>query len=121
MTNFLIVSLGGILVGVGIGYATYRTQRVVNDKTNLFMISVVGVYGGFYLAEHVLHVSGILATVITGIVLGIFSRQYALSEENLEFLGRSGRRSSSCLKRCCSSPSASRSRQSRCSGPFRSC
>ncbi|MDG5775124.1 cation:proton antiporter [Haloarculaceae archaeon H-GB1-1] len=87
LINFHIVSLGGILVGVGIGYATYRTQRVVNDRTNLFMISVIGVYGGFYLAEHVLHVSGILATVVTGIVLGTFSRQSALSEENLEFLG----------------------------------
>jgi CPA1 family monovalent cation:H+ antiporter len=59
----------------------------VNDKTNLFMISVVGVYGGFFLAEQVLHVSGILATVATGITLGTLSRRSAVSEEHLEFLG----------------------------------
>jgi CPA1 family monovalent cation:H+ antiporter len=87
LINFHLVSLGGILVGVGIGYATYLTQRAVNDKTNLFMISVVGVYGGFFLAEQVLHVSGILATVATGITLGTLSRRSAVSEEHLEFLG----------------------------------
>ncbi|WP_137285771.1 cation:proton antiporter [Halorussus salinisoli] len=84
--DFLIVSLGGTLVGIGIGYATYRMQRATNDQANLFMISFMAVYGGFYVAEHVLHVSGILATVVTGLILGTLSRKYALTEENLEFL-----------------------------------
>ncbi|WP_232686994.1 cation:proton antiporter [Halobacterium zhouii] len=84
--EFLVVSLGGTLVGIGIGYATYRVQRVTKDQANLFMTSFMAVYGGFYVAEHVLHVSGILATVVTGLVLGTWSRNYALSEENLEFL-----------------------------------
>ncbi|MFC4447563.1 cation:proton antiporter [Halorussus aquaticus] len=84
--DFLTVSLGGTLVGIGIGYATYRMQRATNDQANLFMISFIAVYGGFYVAEHVLHVSGILATVVTGLILGTFSKEYALTEENLEFL-----------------------------------
>lgn len=86
VANFLVVSIGGILVGFGFGYATYRLQRVTDERETLFMTSLVAAYGSFYLAEHVLHVSGILATVVAGLVLGILSRRFALSEENLDFL-----------------------------------
>ena len=84
--DFLVVSVGGALVGFAVGYATYRVQRATEDRATLFMLSFVAAYGSFYVGEHALGVSGIIATVVTGLVLGIRSREYALSEENLEFL-----------------------------------
>ncbi|RBI58366.1 hypothetical protein DMJ13_27165 [halophilic archaeon] len=84
--DFLLVSAGGIFVGLGIGYAAYRLELVTTDDANHFMISLVAAYGSFYLAEHVLHVSGILATVASGLILGIFARRHALSEKNLDML-----------------------------------
>lgn len=86
VADFLVVAFGGILAGFVIGYAAYRAQRLTKDEMNLFMISFLAAYGSFYVAEHVLHVSGILASVVSGLVLGILARRYALSEENLEFL-----------------------------------
>ena len=86
VADFLVFGIGGILVGFVIGYVTYRILWVMDDQANLFLISFVAAYGSFYVAEHVLHVSGILATVVTGLVLGILARRFALSEENLEFL-----------------------------------
>lgn len=86
VADFLVVAIGGILVGLAIGYVAYQMLRLTTDRMNIFMISFVAAYGSFYAAEHVLHVSGILATVVAGLLLGILARRVALSEENLEFL-----------------------------------
>ena len=56
----LVVSAGGVLVGLLNGYLVYRFQRVTDDRLTLFLLTLAGAYGSFYLGEHLLGVSGIL-------------------------------------------------------------
>lgn len=86
LADFLVVALGGALVGLAAGYVAYRAMGATTDRMNVFMISFVAAYGSFYVAEHALGVSGILATVVAGLLLGVLTRRAALSEENFEFL-----------------------------------
>lgn len=84
--DFLVVSIGGVVVGLVIGYGIHLLYRATNDRQNLFMLSLVAAYGSFFIGEHVLHVSGILATVVAGLIVGTYRRQSTVSKENHEFL-----------------------------------
>lgn len=86
VTDFLVVSLGGIVVGLLNGYFVYRFLRVTDDRLNLFMLTLAAAYGSFFLGEHVFGVSGILASVVTGLLLGTQGEKHALGDETLAFL-----------------------------------
>lgn len=66
--EFMIVSFGGILIGLLFGWILSRIIHLTTQKEYQVMLSIVMSYGGFYLAE-ALGVSGVLATVILGIFL----------------------------------------------------
>jgi CPA1 family monovalent cation:H+ antiporter len=82
----LVVSAGGVLVGLLNGYVVYRFQRVTDDRLTLFLLTLTAAYGSFYLAEHPLGVSGILATVATGLLIGTHGQRHAVIDERLTFL-----------------------------------
>lgn len=82
----LVVSAGGVLVGLLNGYLVYRFQRVIDDRLTLFLLTLTGAYGSFYLGEHLLGVSGILATVTTGLLIGTHGQRHAVIDERLTFL-----------------------------------
>jgi CPA1 family monovalent cation:H+ antiporter len=82
----LVVSAGGVLVGLLNGYLVYRFQRVTDDRLTLFLLTLTGAYGSFYLGEHLLGVSGILATVTTGLLIGTHGQRHAVIDERLTFL-----------------------------------
>lgn len=82
----LVVSAGGVLVGLLNGYLVYRFQRVTDDRLTLFLLTLAGAYGSFYLGEHLLGVSGILATVTTGLLIGTRGQRHAVIDERLSFL-----------------------------------
>lgn len=68
--EFLRVALGGVLVGVVIGWLVVTwLKRVFNDA--LFEITMVisAAYLAFFAAEHFFHVSGVLALVSYGIMM----------------------------------------------------
>ncbi|KGX92463.1 sodium:proton antiporter [Pontibacillus halophilus JSM 076056 = DSM 19796] len=82
MTNFIseffLVSAGGIAIGFALGWALSKAVHVTHHKEYQVMLSIVLAYGAFYIAEH-LGVSGVLATVTTGILLS-----YEFSHTNKE-------------------------------------
>ena len=82
----LVVSVGGVLVGLLNGYLVYRFQRVTDDRLTLFLLTLTGAYGSFYLGEHLLGVRGILATVATGLLIGTHGQRHAVIDERLTFL-----------------------------------
>ena len=75
ITELLLVSIGGVLLGIGIGWLMSRTIRYTKDKKYQVMLSVVGAYGAFYIGEAI-GVSGVLATVAAGILVS-----YEMSKE----------------------------------------
>ena len=68
LTEFLIVSAGGIGIGFIFGFLLKKLMIVSYKKHELVMLTIVTAYGAFYLAD-ALEVSGVLATVTAGMML----------------------------------------------------
>ncbi|MEE3330231.1 MAG: sodium:proton antiporter [Myxococcota bacterium] len=82
---FAIEALGGLLFGLGIGTAAYLLMRTVDDYQVEVLISLAMVAGGYSLARAI-HVSGPLAMVVAGILIGNAGRRFAMSDRTREHL-----------------------------------
>jgi CPA1 family monovalent cation:H+ antiporter len=76
-----VVSLGGLLVGFAAGYAVYSVMRELDEHMTEIVLTFVLAYGSFVLAEHYLHVSGVIATVVAGLFIGNRGADYAMSPQ----------------------------------------
>ncbi len=82
ISEFLLVSIGGIGLGVLIGWLMSKTIRFTTDKKYQVILSVVGAYGAFYIGEAI-GVSGVLATVAAGIFVS-YEMNKEIKEDNLQ-------------------------------------
>ncbi|MGE6388143.1 cation:proton antiporter [Pseudomonas sp. NPDC078416] len=71
---------GGVVLGGVVGYITYRMLRSIDSYQEEVLITLAAVLGGYALATH-LHVSGPLAMVVMGLIVGNQGRTYAMSEQ----------------------------------------
>ena len=69
---FLLVALGGLGIGVGLGWAASRLIAQIDDYFIEITITTVLAFGSYLVGEQ-LHVSGVLAVVAAGIVAGNMS------------------------------------------------
>src|SRR5437773_9915308 len=67
--QFLFVATGGICVGLAVGWLATQVQRRLDDPPVQTVFSLLTPYVAYFSGEE-LHVSGILAVVITGIYYG---------------------------------------------------
>ena len=67
--NFLEVALGGIAVGLALGWLTAQLIARLDDRLISAALTTVLAYGAYLLAERV-HVSGVLAVVMAGLLAG---------------------------------------------------
>ncbi|MEP7282021.1 MAG: sodium:proton antiporter [Rubrivivax sp.] len=70
---------GGLLFGFALGYLTFRLLRSIDQYQIEVLITLAAVMGGYALASH-LHVSGPLAMVVAGLVVGNHGRALAMSD-----------------------------------------
>ncbi|WP_345239545.1 sodium:proton antiporter [Pontibacillus salipaludis] len=68
INEFLLVSIGGVVLGVFCGWAVSKAVHFTHHKEYQVMLSIILAYGIFLTAEHI-GVSGVLATVSAGIML----------------------------------------------------
>jgi CPA1 family monovalent cation:H+ antiporter len=69
--EFVVVFVGGIVVGAIIGYLMIRTIALARDEPLVEVtLSTVVAYAAFIVADHYLGVSGVMATVGAGLVVG---------------------------------------------------
>ncbi|MFT5168586.1 MAG: CPA1 family monovalent cation:H+ antiporter [Saprospiraceae bacterium] len=61
--------VGGIVLGLGLGYLAYRLMKSIDDYSVEVLITIAIVMGGYLLAQ-TLHFSGPLAVVVAGLVVG---------------------------------------------------
>ncbi|WP_413526713.1 cation:proton antiporter [Marinilactibacillus psychrotolerans] len=80
LQEFLIVSAGGVGVGLLTGWILSKLLRFTSHPDYLVMLSVLTAYGSFLLAEQ-FGFSGVLATVVSGIML---SFAFAKKETEIE-------------------------------------
>lgn len=67
--DFVRVALGGLLVGIGLGWVVAQIVARVDDYLIETMLTTVLAFGAYLIAER-FHVSGVLAVVAAGILTG---------------------------------------------------
>lgn len=77
--RFVVVAGGGAIVGGVVGLIAVRAIAWLDDAMIEIAITTVAAYGSFVLAEN-LHVSGVIATVVAGMLCGNLGRSGAMSE-----------------------------------------
>ncbi|MCG8587750.1 MAG: sodium:proton antiporter [Proteobacteria bacterium] len=77
--------VGGIAYGFALGYLAYRMLHSVDQYAVEILVTLAVVTGGYALA-HALHVSGPLAMVVAGLLLGNRGRRLAMSPTTRERL-----------------------------------
>ncbi|MEO8312439.1 MAG: sodium:proton antiporter [Caldimonas sp.] len=70
---------GGIAFGLVLGYVTFRLLRSIDHYQVEVLLTLAAVMGGYTLANH-LHVSGPLAMVVAGLLIGNHGRAQAMSD-----------------------------------------
>ncbi len=71
-------ALGGAVFGLAAGYVAYRMLRGVDHYSVEVLITLALVAGGYALADH-LHLSGPIAIVVAGLLIGNHGRLLAMS------------------------------------------
>jgi len=77
---------GGLLFGATLGYVTFRLLRSIDHYQLEVLLTLAAVMGGYALASS-LHVSGPLAMVVAGLMIGHQGRALAMSETTWHHLG----------------------------------
>lgn len=82
---FLFEGVGGIVFGLLTGWVAYRAMASVDDPMVEILISI-GVCAVTYALSLRLHVSGPIAVVVTGLLIGSHGAEHAMSERVKEYL-----------------------------------
>ncbi|WP_242124397.1 Na+/H+ antiporter [Sphingobium sp. Sx8-8] len=69
LQSFLLLAAGGALVGVAVGAVWVVTVRRLDDKYLMIASSLLAPWAAYLLAENA-HLSGVIATVTTGLICG---------------------------------------------------
>lgn len=76
---------GGIAFGLVLGYVTYRMLKSVDEYQVEVLLTLAAVTGGYALARY-LHISGPLAMVVIGLIIGNQGRALAMSDTTRRYL-----------------------------------
>jgi CPA1 family monovalent cation:H+ antiporter len=82
---FVVEALGGAALGAVTGYGAYRAMRAIDDYSIEVLISLALVVGTYAIASRLV-VSGPLAVVVAGLLVGSRGPRDALSEETQRYL-----------------------------------
>jgi len=77
--SFLREALGGLVLGIALGWITYRLLQSIDEYKTEVMITLALVTGGYALAE-ALHVSAPICMVAAGLIVGNQGRAYGMSD-----------------------------------------
>lgn len=82
---FVQEAFGGAIFGFAIGWIAYQMLKSVDNYQVEILISLAIVTGGYVLAYN-LHLSGPIAMVVAGLMIGNHGRRFAMSEKTREHL-----------------------------------
>jgi monovalent cation:H+ antiporter, CPA1 family len=82
---FIQEAVGGVFVGLALGYIGYRMLKSLDNYSIEVLVTLALVMGGYALSMK-LHVSGPLAMVVIGLMMGNIGRVLAMSEKTREHL-----------------------------------
>ena len=76
---------GGLVFGLALGFVTFRLLKSVNNYQVEVLLTLAAVIGGYALASR-FHVSGPLAMVVAGLIIGNHGRALAMSDTTRRYL-----------------------------------
>lgn len=82
---FLQEAVGGAALGVLLGWLTFRVMRLIDDYALEVLLTLGLAFGGYELAVS-LHVSGPIAAVCAGLLIGDVGARYGMSEETRRYV-----------------------------------
>lgn len=82
--RFFLVLLGGATVGVALGWLLDLVIAPANDKVLSTSATLVLAFSSFWISEHVLGLSGVVATLAAGLTIAWRQRKHR-SEEDIAF------------------------------------
>jgi CPA1 family monovalent cation:H+ antiporter len=82
---FFLEAGGGALLGLATGYLAYRAMHAIDEYAIEVLISIALVTGTYALASH-LHVSGPIAVVVAGVLIGNRGVDFAMSDTTQRYL-----------------------------------
>jgi len=83
VVEFVKVAAGGLVLGGALGLITFFVIGRFEDHLLENTICLVLAYGSFWLAESV-HFSGVIATVMAGLMIGNYGRRFSMGEKTTE-------------------------------------
>jgi CPA1 family monovalent cation:H+ antiporter len=83
--TLFVTTVGGLLVGVVVAFALMKLAGQTPDYLVEITFTTLSAYGSFYIAEHY-HLSGVLATLATGLVVGNFRSSSMISKAGIQAL-----------------------------------
>lgn len=86
--DVVVVGLGGVFVGGVAAGIAYLVLRVVLDRMGELLVMILLPYTSYVVAHEFLHVSGILAIVTAGLIIGQFGKGSAIDPDNVRFVER---------------------------------
>ncbi len=82
---FIEEAIGGALFGLALGLIAYAMLKSIDSYNVEILITLALVSGGYALADK-LHISGPIAVVVAGLLIGNHGRSFAMSETTREHL-----------------------------------
>ncbi len=85
LTLFLQEAVGGAIYGFVLGYIVYKMLASIDNYQVEVLLTLALVLGGYSLAM-ALHISGPIAVVVAGLLIGNSGRSFAMSDKTREHL-----------------------------------
>ncbi|MDZ4681966.1 MAG: sodium:proton antiporter [Saprospiraceae bacterium] len=82
---FLQEAIGGVLMGLILGYSLYLLLRSVNHYQTEILLTLAFVMAGYSFCNYV-HISGALSMVVMGLMVGNFRQDIAMSDTTQGFV-----------------------------------
>ncbi|KMK51456.1 sodium:proton antiporter [[Actinobacillus] muris] len=86
LSLFLHEAIGGILFGFVLGFIAHILISSTDDGSLEILLTLTIPTAGFMFANNVLHISGALAMVVSGIMIGNWTRRSGFSEQSQRYL-----------------------------------
>ncbi|MEZ5047135.1 MAG: sodium:proton antiporter [Chitinophagaceae bacterium] len=82
---FLVEAVGGVLAGLLMGYVLHLLLKSIDHYETEILLTLAFVMGGYALCNFI-HISGALAMVVMGLMVGNFKQNVAMSDVTQEYL-----------------------------------
>ncbi|MBS1666793.1 MAG: sodium:proton antiporter [Bacteroidetes bacterium] len=82
---FLQEAVGGIIMGLALGYCLYLLLKSVDHYETEVLLTIAFVMAGYGMFNYI-HISGALAMVVMGLMVGNFRKNLAMSSSSQEYV-----------------------------------